>query len=161
MIGCDNDKNFHFRSGVPRKVAFVGWQNNLILVPFVFRKYLRKYCAEIWIEQKLCRHGEADNQLEKFLPGLVGRVEAVCNTLRSQYFYRFRGQNGQNAKFVPKKWGGGGRNVKLGASGVPWFAFVFVPFGGGHNSFTLCLLHCASCPCPWWAVDTDQGLPLH
>ena len=30
----------------------------------------------------LFRHGEADDQLEKLLPGVVERVEAVCNTLR-------------------------------------------------------------------------------
>jgi len=41
----------HFRSGVPRKVAFVG-------------------------------HGERDDQLEKLLPEVVARVEAVCDTLR-------------------------------------------------------------------------------
>jgi len=41
----------HFRSGVPRKVAFAG-------------------------------HGEADGQLEMLVPGLLARVEAVCNTTR-------------------------------------------------------------------------------
>jgi len=41
----------HFRSGVPRKVAFIG-------------------------------HGEADDQLEKLLPEVVARAEAVCHTLR-------------------------------------------------------------------------------
>ena len=30
----------------------------------------------------LFRHGEADDQLEKLLPEVVARVEAVCDTLR-------------------------------------------------------------------------------
>ena len=46
--------------------------------------FFSAFLAPIRIEKKkLCRDGEpADNQLEKFLPGLVARVEAVCDTIR-------------------------------------------------------------------------------
>ena len=44
----------------------------------------KEYCADTEQLNKgtFYRQGEADSQLEKFLPGLVERVDAVCETLR-------------------------------------------------------------------------------
>ena len=58
----------------------------------------------------------------------------MCPSFSSFFFFFGGWGTVNNVKFWPN-------------SGVLWFAFAFVTFGGRDNSFAVYLLDSASCPC--------------